>query len=136
MLYVPGVKIFKKATTLPNGLEGAEMMDRSEWFDVDIIVSAAPHLHDERSFGEKKLMSVYKRRLGRVLDIAENQGIEALILGAYGCGAFRNDPHLIAKAFHELLTENEYGFAVVEFAIIYHGDSKNFDAFVKEFGNA
>jgi uncharacterized protein (TIGR02452 family) len=43
-------------------------------------------------------------RAERVLETATGLGYRHLVLGAWGCGVFRNDPAEVAGAFHELLT--------------------------------
>lgn len=42
-------------------------------------------------------------RAGRVLETAAFHGYRRLVLGAWGCGVFRNDPAQVAGVFHELL---------------------------------
>ncbi|MDE7414947.1 MAG: TIGR02452 family protein [Lachnospiraceae bacterium] len=48
---------------------------------------------------------VMRRRMKLALAIFAEQGAKNLVLGAYGCGVFRNDPHLIAAWWKELLEE-------------------------------
>lgn len=57
-------------------------------------------------------------RIRRVLAIAHAYGHPALVLGAWGCGAFRNDPFRAAEDFRAAL-EGEFSgaFAQVVFAI-------------------
>lgn len=43
------------------------------------------------------------RRLERLLWVAWNEGHEDLVLGAWGCGVFANDPEMIAGLFAEAL---------------------------------
>ena len=43
------------------------------------------------------------RRANFVLQLAANQQVDSLILGAWGCGVFRNDPTQVAAAFGSLL---------------------------------
>jgi uncharacterized protein (TIGR02452 family) len=58
-------------------------------------------------------------RIDRVLAIAAAQGHSHLILGAWGCGAFGNDPHVIASLFQTALLGPYAGaFAEVVFAIV------------------
>lgn len=42
-------------------------------------------------------------RAGRVLETAAAHGYRRLVLGAWGCGVFRNDPAQVAGAFRALL---------------------------------
>lgn len=44
-----------------------------------------------------------RRRAELVLQVAALHNIENLILGAWGCGVFRNDPNTVASAFADLL---------------------------------
>lgn len=46
-----------------------------------------------------------ERRAHFVLTIAEREGVARLILGAWGCGVFRNDPRLVAATFQRLLQQ-------------------------------
>jgi len=42
---------------------------------------------------------VFRRRSEYVLALAARQGYKHLVLGAWGCGVFRNDPAVVAAAF-------------------------------------
>jgi uncharacterized protein (TIGR02452 family) len=59
-----------------------------------------------------------QQRIHRVLAIAQAFGYSTLVLGAWGCGAFGNDPHRTAVDFREAL-ENDFrgAFSDVVFAI-------------------
>lgn len=46
---------------------------------------------------------VLRRRSEYVLALAASQGYRRLVLGAWGCGVFRNDPRLVAATFAEHL---------------------------------
>ena len=39
-----------------------------------------------------ELLEIHKKRLTRILDVAVLNGDETVILGAFGCGAFQNNP--------------------------------------------
>lgn len=49
------------------------------------------------------LPRVLQRRAGLVLALAAHLGLRCLVLGAWGCGVFRNDPAEVAGIFGELL---------------------------------
>ena len=59
-------------------------------------------------------------RMRSIFRIALLHGHDALILGAWGCGAFRNPPRHIARLFHDVMREDEFRdrFAKIVFAII------------------
>ncbi|MEU8437949.1 TIGR02452 family protein [Streptomyces sp. NPDC029216] len=59
------------------------------------------------------------RRAGRVLETAALHGYRELVLGAWGCGVFRNDPAEVAQAFRRPLTGRFAGtFDRVVFAVL------------------
>lgn len=53
-----------------------------------------------------KAKRVMRRRMALALAIFAEKGAKNLVLGAYGCGVFRNDPQLIAAWWKELLAES------------------------------
>lgn len=60
-----------------------------------------------------------KARMRRALSIFADRGDRALILGAYGCGVFRNDPEDVARWWQELLEEGFAGcFDSIFFAVM------------------
>ena len=52
---------------------------------------------------------VMRRRMKLALAIFARQGARNLVLGAYGCGVFRNDPKKIAAWWKELLEDEGMG---------------------------
>lgn len=60
------------------------------------------------------------RRMERALALFAAMGSETLVLGAYGCGVFRNDPEEIAGEWQGLLASPEYRdrFREVVFAVL------------------
>jgi uncharacterized protein (TIGR02452 family) len=68
--------------------------------------------------GQPEAGDLLQLRIHRVLAIARAYGYSALVLGAWGCGAFHNDPHRTAADFRQAL-ENDFNgaFSEVVFAI-------------------
>lgn len=67
-----------------------------------------------------KVEPTLRRRAEFVLAIAAQEKVERLILGAWGCGVFRNDPVMVARAFSDLLLRGgryAEAFSEVVFAI-------------------
>lgn len=72
-----------------------------------------------------------KRRMKLSLAIFARQECRHLILGAYGCGVFRNDPKKIAKWWQELLKDSFADtFETVVFAVL---DNSSSQACIKAF---
>lgn len=46
-----------------------------------------------------------RRRTERVLQLAASRGVQTFVLGAWGCGVFRNDPRMVARVFADLIRE-------------------------------
>ncbi|MNI99823.1 hypothetical protein D3C73_1590040 [compost metagenome] len=61
-----------------------------------------------------------KDRMRLALAIFADRGDQYLVLGAYGCGVFRNDPIEVAAWWKELLEQEGYGklFKEIVFAIL------------------
>jgi uncharacterized protein (TIGR02452 family) len=104
-IYSPGVPVFRTdaGATLPR-----------PWL-LDVLTCAAPYAP---AVGQPESGDLLQQRIHRVLAIARAYGHAALVLGAWGCGAFRNDPIRTASDFHDALAGEFAGaFADVVFAI-------------------
>lgn len=77
---------------------------------------------------------VMRRRMKLALAIFAKQGAKNLVLGAYGCGVFRNDPKLIAAWWQELLEDEGMGqyFDSIFHAVLDHSQN---GACIKAFQN-
>lgn len=136
-IFTPTVKVFKSDTNFP------ELLPEAEWWDVDVITCAAPNLRNVPSnrmnpnAGSKKadisydgLKALHTSRIQRIFEVAIANKAEVLILGAFGCGAFRNPPELVAEVFAEFTEKYRGYFDVIEYAV-YHTEREtaNYKAF-------
>jgi uncharacterized protein (TIGR02452 family) len=81
------------------------------------------------------IRQVMKERIDVVLRLMAGHGYERIILGAWGCGVFRNHPVTIAELFQEALRTKFHGvFAEVHFAVLSRGGDLNFEPFRERFG--
>lgn len=124
LIYTPDVIVFKSDESEP------QMLPPDQWYPVNVITSAAPECYAYTTLPDS-YKSIIRSRLRQVIDVAAAEGAEVLILGAWGCGAFRNPTYRVAMTFKELL-QDYHCFETVEFAI---GDkySRNYEAFERAF---
>lgn len=80
---------------------------------MDVITCPAPSAFFKN---DEAALKVYKNRIRNIVNSAILNDADCLILGAWGCGAFCQDPKLISKAFVEVLNELSGGFKKVVFA--------------------
>lgn len=67
----------------------------------------------------ERARAVMKARMRRALEIFAHRGDKTLVLGAYGCGVFRNDPADVARWWQELLAEGYGGcFRRIVYAVL------------------
>lgn len=138
VIYSPAVTVFK---------QGKECTLMEHPFRIAIISCAALHLASKNLPQELKpdfnghLSDEAKRitlnKIRTIFRLGLMHGHDAMILGAFGCGAFRNPPDDIAAMFHAVLGETEFKhkFRLVCFSILADPNSgnKNLNAFREEF---
>jgi uncharacterized protein (TIGR02452 family) len=79
---------------------------REEPFAVTFLTSPAPNAGAAAANHPADLPAIpatLGRRAELVLALAGSAGCDTLVLGAWGCGVFRNDPAMVARAFADLL---------------------------------
>ncbi len=90
----------------------------------DFITCAAPYTP---TVGQPTAGDLLRNRIHRVFAIAKAYGYSSLILGAWGCGAFGNDPNRTARDFREAIEGDFNGqFASIVFAIADWSDDRKF----------
>ena len=102
----------------------------------DIITCAAPNRTAARRYKrvpDDIINEHMKDRIDHVLFAALDQHVDVLILGAFGCGVFGNEPKVVAKIFKNFLETDYKGrFKKVVFAI---PAGRNYDKFKEVFDN-
>lgn len=90
MILSPAVPVFRN--------DDGDLLDRP--YLVTILTSPAPNVGAMRDPEEKAAVpEVLARRSEKVLAVAASRGYRRVVLGAWGCGVFRNDPAEVAAVF-------------------------------------
>lgn len=137
IIYTPDIVVFKTDTDRP------ELMERDDWYIVDVITCAAPNLREPPSnrynsgdgtravtLSDRELQVIHEKRLRRILDSAVMNHADTVILGAFGCGAFCNEPQVVATAAANVVRDYMYAFKNIEFAVYCRpSDDSNYRVF-------
>ena len=118
------------------------MLPVEDRFYVDVLTCAAPNLREnprnqynsdaseeKLTLTDEELYNIHVKRARNILNVAVKNEDDYLILGAFGCGAFRNNPEIVAKAYKDVLQDYMYCFKVIDFAIIDGKYSNNYEIF-------
>lgn len=95
----------------------------------DVITIAAPNLNKnhEGNVIDQEMVANYDsimiHKLVSMLDIAALNKCDNIILGAWGCGAFKNDPNVLVALFNRVLEHKQYMFDNIVFAVINDSNS-------------
>lgn len=130
VIYSPDVPVFRDD-------EGA-LLDEP-WpcsFLTCAAVNARAVLEHEGGRRRDAIAEAMRRRVARVLAVAAAHGHDTLVLGAWGCGVFGNDPSLVAGLFHAALDVDFRGaFDRVTFAVVDGSpEAKTIGPFYERFG--
>lgn len=126
MLLSPDVYVFRD--------EKCEFLE--EPYHVGVVTIPAPNRHGAAMFASATtIKETMLRRIRIMLRMAARHGYKNLVLGAWGCGAFGNNPKDVAAYFKQVLVDEgyEYCFDKVCFAIYGKEDGKNITAFREQF---
>lgn len=92
-------------------------LEPEEFVKVDVVTCAAPHVFREIEVSEEDLYSMHVSRAKNILRVAAYNGVDIFVGGAFGCGAFHNDPKVVARAWHEAMKEYGGKFDLIDFVI-------------------
>lgn len=137
LIYTEGVVICKTDEDIP------ERMDKKDWVEVDVITIAAPDLRQSSniffglvnggsSMNDAELFGYHVKRAIHMFTVAASKRADILVLGAFGCGAFQNNPEVVARAYKVAIQEFPKVFKKIEFAVYCPpGGSRNYEVFSK-----
>lgn len=127
MIYSPQLPIIKH--------EDGSPMDQAVLSSIitSPAVNAGVVRRQEKSRADQ-IIPVMQTRIDKLLSLFAEKGDEVLVLGAWGCGVFQNEPDEIAKLFYEALRNRfQNVFQHVEFAV-YSRNPKFIKPFEAYFG--
>ena len=135
-VYSPDVTVFR---------EGLDCLLMENPYNVAVISCAALNLNGRYAIKltadgrlPQRAIDITRNKIRTVFRIGLSYGHDALVLGAFGCGAFRNPPAEIARIFHEVMEEPEFKdkYRLITFSIIedHNSNNRNLRAFGEEFG--
>ena len=111
---------------------------------VSVLTCAAPMLmYGMEGMTQTQYEELMYRRITGMLKVAAFLGYKYLVLGAFGCGAFRNDARIVSDLFYKALKEFDYDgmkekdmFRRIDFAVMDHSaDQYNFREFSRNFAH-
>ena len=134
-IYSPGVTVFRK---------GLDCLFMEEPYNVAVVTCAALNLNGKYPIRltrdghmPQKAIDITRNKIRMFFRIGLMYGHDSLVLGAFGCGAFKNPPADMARLFHEVMEEPEFKnkYRLITFSIIedHNSHNANLNAFKAEF---
>ena len=120
-IYTPQALLFRN-----NEQKGYSLMDKPiELAFISVAAIRRPELENGK-IANQYLIDMTKERMRTIFRIGLQHKHNALVLGAWGCGAYKNPPRHIAQLFKEVLEEEEFKnkFVKIVFAILEDYNSK------------
>ena len=105
----------------------------SDFVQCDVITVAAPNkgaAQKYMSVSDAENLSALHARIEFIRRIAEENNVQTLILGAYGCGVFKQEPKEVANAIKEIFKES----AIENIVLAIPGNNENVSGFKEVFG--
>ncbi|MGW0392846.1 TIGR02452 family protein [Streptomyces sp. NPDC003042] len=126
VIHSPGVPVFRD--------DRGELLETP--FRAGFLTSPAPNAGTIRRQEPQRVHEIpaaLARRAELVLEVAALHGYRRVVLGAWGCGVFQNDPAQVAEAFRALLAGRFAGaFERVVFGVL-DRDPQTREAFARAF---
>lgn len=116
--YTPNLKCLNRSLYQNKALYGKDVLflHNQQEMKCDVITCAAPNYkaaHRFQRVTQNENFTVLESRIKFIIDIAEEQQVETLILGAFGCGVFGQDPKEVAQLFKKYLDKTKYIHKVI-----------------------
>lgn len=122
ILYLKDITVFKADNSTH------ALLEEKDWYNVDVITCAAPSLNRIK-MSDQELYGYHVKRGVHILTVAAHEKVDFLVLGAFGCGAYKNNPTIVAKAYKSILPMFKGYFEEIVFAIYDAKWSNNLEKF-------
>ena len=117
VIYSPNVPVFRD--------DDGDLLEQP--YMVSVITSPASNARHIPTDHQDAIYTAMQSRIHKVLATGIKHGHDAIVLGAWGCGAFKCDPGRIASLFADALAiEFKGSYRKVVFAIVDWSDEKRF----------
>ncbi|KAF9437767.1 hypothetical protein BGZ76_011225 [Entomortierella beljakovae] len=122
-VYCPNMIVLRKSDK-----DNAEFMERPEWMSFLAVAPLrnpplVPNELNEMILGERAVI-ITKKKIQNMFRVALDNGHDAIVLSAFGCGRLHNPPESMANIFKEIIYTNYMGgvkkgrtFSAITFAI-------------------
>ncbi|KAF1956509.1 hypothetical protein CC80DRAFT_444942 [Byssothecium circinans] len=107
-LYSPNVVLFRSSFTSNHTLTQLLPLDMPVYSVLSIAGLRSPAVTDSGKFADDGDRKALKDKIRLVLRVAATEGHTKLVLGALGCGVFRNPPAEVAECFLGVFAEKEF----------------------------
>lgn len=127
VIYSPKVTIIKDREY--NNLEQTDY-----WTTAMLAVAAIKNPTTiDGEYADENSKNLMRQKINAIFQIAIQHGHDSLVLGALGCGAYKNPPHIIAEIFKEALKVWSPYFKRIGFAVLANNQQgeQNLEIFTK-----
>jgi uncharacterized protein (TIGR02452 family) len=111
--------------------ESEELLPEAGRCTLSVITVAAQDMRWYTGGDTKFDEALAREKIRSILLTAVQNGHDAVVLGAFGCGAFLHDPSTVAALFADIISREFVGFRAVVFAVVF--SQSNLQAFSARF---
>jgi uncharacterized protein (TIGR02452 family) len=127
MIYSPMCPVFRQ--------DNGNLLDQP--YIVDFLTSPAPNTGVVKKKEPEKLAkieAILTERISKILALFAYYGCDCLVLGAWGCGVFQNDPNIVARIFYNHLTSERMRgkFKKIRFSVVNKSKNTNICSIFEE----
>jgi len=149
-VYSPNVLVMRDSIDAGHNLMTVSPADMPVVATISVAAIRRPNVTRNGSgrivdFADEADRQLTKDKMRLILNVAARNGHRRLVLGAMGCGAFRNPPEVVAQCWKEVLTEPEFSggwWEEIVFAVLSRGfepgkkkgDENNYQIFERVLG--